>query len=139
MLVDDREEVVVRWRARRTGLAALLVVAGVDPGGLAQPVHAVLTDGDAVLVGELIGDEPVAQCGVVFVDLEDDVEQVGVVPVPLADRVGQPLVVALPGQPQDPQRHRDRHPDPVGVRGAGRGHLSDEREDYFPGRFAWDR
>lgn len=119
----------------RTGLAALLVVAGVDPCGLAQPVHAVLPDSNAVLVGELIGDESVAQRGVVFVDLEDDVEQVGVVPVPLGHRVGQPLVVPLPGQPQDPQRHRDRHPD----RGTGRGHLSDEREDYFPGRLAWDR
>ena len=29
----------------------------------------------------------------------------------------------------------DRHPDA----GTGRGHLSDEREGYFPGRFAWDK
>ena len=47
----------------------------------------------------------------------------------------EPLVVPLSRQAQDPARHRDRNPDV----GTGRGHLTDEREDYFPGRFAWDR
>ena len=47
----------------------------------------------------------------------------------------EPLVVPLGRQAQDPARHRDRHPDT----GPGRGHLTDEREDYFPGRFAWER
>ena len=56
-----------------------------------------------------------------------------IVPVTRADRLFEPFVIPLGSQ--DPARHRDRHPD----RGASRGHLTDEREDYFPGRFAWDR
>lgn len=133
--VDDREQVVMRRGAGRAGLGALLVVAGGDAGDATQPVHAVLPDDDAVLEVELVGEEPVAQRRIVGVEVVELVDEVGVVPVPLGDRVVEPLVVPLPGQAEDPQRHRDRHPD----RGAGRGHLSDEREDYFPGRFAWDR
>src|SRR5690625_6080825 len=38
-------------------------------------------------------------------------------------------VVGLLGEPQHPARHRYRHPH----RGAGGGHLTDEREDYFGG------
>ena len=54
-------------------------------------VHSRLTrlraGGDA-LRGELVGDEPVAELGVVVVDVERGVDQVRVVPVALADRVG---------------------------------------------------
>ena len=35
----------------------------------------------------------------------------------------------------DPARHRDRHQNV----GTGRGHLTDERENHFLGRFASDR
>lgn len=42
------------------------------------------------------------------------------------------LVITLPGQAQDPQRHRDRHPDPGGFSGAGRGHPLNERKTIFP-------
>lgn len=125
----------MRGGAGGAGLGALLVVGGVDAGDAAQPVHSVLPDADAVLEVEFVGDEPVAQGGVVGVDLVDQVEQVGAVPVALGYGVVEPFVVPGPGQAEDPQRHRDRHPDV----GAGRGHLSDEREDYFPGRLAWDR
>jgi hypothetical protein len=41
---------------------------------------------------QLIGDEPVAELGVVSVDVDDGVDQMRVVPVPLRDRVGEPLV-----------------------------------------------
>ena len=107
-----------------------------DPGDPAEAVHAVLPDEDAVLVFELVGEEPVAQRRVIGVEVVELVDEVGVVVVPLGNGVVEPLVVPGPGQAEHPQRHRDRHPDV----GAGRGHLSDEREDYFlPGRFAWDR
>jgi len=79
--------------------------------------------------------EPVAECGVVLVDAQRDIDGMGVVPVPLRDWIFEPLVVPLGREPQHPARHRDRHPDA----GVGRGHLTDEREDYFPGRFAWDK
>ncbi len=51
------------------------------------------------------------------------------------DGAFEPRVVPVGRQAQDPARHRDRHPDA----GTVRGHLTDEREDYFPGRFACDR
>lgn len=135
VLVDDREQVVVRRRPSRSGLGPLLVVAGADPGDAAEPVHAVLTGLDAVFEFELVGEEPVAERRVVGMQIMQRVDDVRVVPVTSADRVFEPLVVPRGRQTQDPARHRDRHPD----RGAGRGHLTDEREDYFPGRFAWDR
>jgi hypothetical protein len=106
-----------------------------DPGDPAEPVHAILSGHDPVLIGRLVGEEPVAQSGVVLMDVVEHLDEVGVVPVPLGHRVFEPLVVPLGREPQDPARHRDRHPDA----GTGRGHLTDEREDYFPGRFAWDR
>lgn len=68
----------------------LLVVGGGDPGDAAQPVDTVFPDLDAVLVLEFVSDEPVAQRGVVGVDVVDDVEQVRVVPVPLADGILKP-------------------------------------------------
>lgn len=142
VLVEGGEQVVVRGRAGLAGLAVsafLLVVAGGDAGDLAEPVHTVLPDGDRVLLLELVGQEPVAQCRVVGVQLVQHVDEVGVVPVPLGHRLFEPLVVPLGRQPQDPARHRDRHPDPHRITSTGRGHLTDEREDYFAGRFAWDR
>ncbi|NMF10273.1 hypothetical protein HF852_11810, partial [Corynebacterium xerosis] len=135
MGVHAREEVVVGRRAGGTGLGPLLAVTGADSSDAAQPVHPVLPDLDAVLVSEFVGEEPVAEGGVISVQVVQLVHQVRVVVVTPADRVLEPLVVPLGRQSQDPARHRDRHPDP----GADRGHLLDEREDYFPGRFAWDR
>ncbi len=121
-------------RAGLAGLAPTTVVGGEDPGTRAQPPHPVLGRDDAD-IGELVGDEPVTERGVVLVDVADHVDDVRVVPVPLTHRVFEPLVVPLSRETQHPARHRDRHPDG----GTGRGHLTDEREDYFPGRFACDR
>jgi hypothetical protein len=56
----------------------------------AEPVHPGAAGGDA-LTGELVGDEPVAELGVVVVDLSAGVDQVRVVPVAPADRVGPPF------------------------------------------------
>jgi len=84
-----------------------------DASDPTQAVHAVLPDGDAVLEVELVGKDPVAQRGVIIVEVVQLVDQVGVVSVPLTDRVVEPLVVPLPGQAEDPQRHRDRWPPPA--------------------------
>ena len=51
---------------------------------------------------ELVGDEAVAELGVVAVDVDDGVDQMGVVPVPGTDRVGRPLVEGLGGEAQHP-------------------------------------
>ena len=75
VLVDDREKIVVRCGAGGAGLAALLVMTGGDPGNTAQPVKAVLPDGDAVLVGKFVGEEPVAQSRVVAIELVEDVDE----------------------------------------------------------------
>src|SRR5699024_1151192 len=50
-------------------------------------------------------------------------------PIALTEPLGEPLVVRPSAECQHPACHRDRHPDA----GAGRGHLTDEREDHFPG------
>jgi len=134
MPVGDLQQVVVHWRSRLAVEATLLGVQREDPLERAQPPHPVLRSGDAVL-GELISDEPVPVTGIVDMDVEGGVDQAGIVPIPLTDRGLEPLVVPLGRKPQDPARHHDRHPDA----GTGRSHLTDEREDYFPGRFAWDR
>jgi hypothetical protein len=97
-------------------------------------VDTVLARGDPG-IGQLVGQEPVPERGVVLVDLVQRVDRVRVVVVPLRHRLVEPLVVPLDREAQHPARHRDRHPDA----GTGRGHLTDEREDYFPGRFACDR
>jgi hypothetical protein len=134
LVVDHREQVVMDRRPGLTRLALAAVVGGEDTGGRAQSPHPVLRSRDAD-VGELVGEEPVAERGVVLVDPQQSVDDVSVVPVSLGHGLLEPLVVPLGRQAQDPARHRDRHPDA----GTGRGHLTDEREDYFPGRFACDR
>jgi hypothetical protein len=88
----------------------------------AQPGDPVLTGGDASLT-EFIGDEPVAEGGIVGVDVQCGVDQVRVVPVALADRAGQPLVVGLRGEAQHPAGHRDGN-----VLG---GEFTDQRVDHF--------
>ena len=57
---------------------------------------------------QLVGDEPVAELGVVVVDVDRGVDQVRVVPVALRDRVGLPLVERLLGEAEHPAGHRDR-------------------------------
>lgn len=134
LAVDDGEQVIVHRRAGLAGLALLLVVRRGDPSDRTQSLHPVLPGRDTG-VGELISEEPVAQRRLVAVDLMWGVDDVGIIPVPLAHRTLERLVVPLRRKTQDPARHRDRHPNT----GTGRGHLTDEREDYFPGRLACDR
>jgi hypothetical protein len=55
--------------------------------------------GDHALLGELVGDEAVAELGVVVVDVDGSVDQVRVVPITLADRAGLPLVERLLEKP----------------------------------------
>lgn len=56
---------------------------------LAEPVDAVLRRSDAD-VGELVGEQPVAELRIVGVCLPQRVDGVGVVAVPVRDRVGEP-------------------------------------------------
>jgi hypothetical protein len=88
----------------------------------AEPVHPVAA-GDQAVAGELVGDEPVAELGVVVVDLSGGVDQVRVVPVAPADRVGPPLVERLLGEAEHPAGHRDR--DLFG------GEVEDQRVHHF--------
>jgi hypothetical protein len=82
LLVEHRQQVVVDRRPRLAALALLPGMGGEDPRGRAQSPPTVLRCDDAN-VGELVGEEPVAERGVVLVDIEDGVDEVGVVPVPL--------------------------------------------------------
>ena len=87
---------------RRTGAPIEAALAGVhrpDPLGCAEPVDAVAGRPDA-FAGELVGDEPVAELGVVVVDVDRGVDQVRVVPVPLADRLGAPLELHELAEPE---------------------------------------
>ena len=70
-------------------------------------------------LADLIGEEPVAELGIVAVGVEDRVRQVRLVELGVGDRVGEPPVVGLASDPEDPARHRDG--DPVA------GELTDER------------
>jgi hypothetical protein len=133
-LLDVGQQVTVNGRTGLVGLGPLRGVREAKTAAVEHSRHAILRGNDAH-VGELIGQEPIAECGLVLVDLKERVDRVRVVPVPLANGLLAPRVVPLGRQAQDPARHRDRHPDA----GTGRGHLTDEREDYFPGRLACDR
>jgi hypothetical protein len=110
---------------RRPWLAVEAALAGVhrpDPLLCAEPVDPV-AGGDHALVGELVGDEAVAELGVVVVDVDCGVDQVRVVPVALADGIGLPLVERLLGETQHPAGHRDGD---VSV-----GEVEDQRVHHF--------
>jgi hypothetical protein len=123
-------EVVVHRRTRLAIKAFLLGMAGKYLLHRADTPYPVLRRHEPTL-GEFVGDESIPVRRVVGMDLQRSVDEMGIVPVALRDRLGQPLVVGLPGDPQHPARHHDRHPH----RSTGRGQFTDERERYFPGRF----
>ena len=131
VLVGDSQQVVMNRRAGFTIQATFLRMDRGDPLSRAQPPHTILA-GLEPLLGQFVSDEPIPVTGVVAMGVQGCVDQMGVVPVPLAHRLGEPLVVPLATESPHTTRHRDRHPD----RGAGRSHLTDEREDYFPGKLA---
>ncbi len=131
ILILGGEEVVMdRW-SRPAGLAPLPGMAGLNAADPAKAMNPVLRTPDS-LVLQLVGEEPVTKRGVFLVKVNQLVDHQGVIEVTPADRCFEPLVIALGREPKDPARHRHRHPQ----RGTGRGHLTDEREHYFPGRFA---
>jgi hypothetical protein len=88
----------------------------------AQPPDPALPDRDAVPF-ELIGEEPVAELGVVAVGVDQRVGQVGVLEIAITDRARQPPVVPLTGEAEHPagQPHRE-------VLG---GQVTDQRVDHF--------
>jgi hypothetical protein len=91
--VEDPTDVIVV--DRRTGrLAGSTTLAQDGRGDLlqrTQPLYPVLR---GLVPGyvQLVGDEPVAELGIVGMDVDDGVGQVRVIPVPVRDRVGAPLV-----------------------------------------------
>jgi hypothetical protein len=116
------DQVVVHRRSWFAARAALAGVVAEDPLLRAQPVDPVTAGHDPV-PSQLVGDEPVAELGIVVVDVNRGVDQVRVVPVPMADRVGPPPVERLLGEAEHPAGHRDR--DAVG------GQVEDQREHHF--------
>ena len=76
-------------------------------------------------IGQLVGDEAIAEGRIVVVDVDGRVDQVRLVPVALADRVPAPLVEGLGGEAQHPAGHRDGKP--VG------GKVKDQRVLHFGG------
>ena len=121
-------EVVVRWRARRAPVATAGLAERRPPAVVpADPPHRAVTHVVAGLA-DLIGEEPVAELGVVPVSAEDRVGHMGRLELGVGDRAGEPPVVGLTGDPEDPARHRDG--DPV------LGKLADERVHHFPGSCA---
>ena len=79
----------------------------------------------------LVGEEAIAELGVIAVSVEEGVRPVGLDEFGVGHGGDEPAVIGLAGELQDPQRHRDG--DPVG------GELTHERVEPFPGRFAWER
>ena len=128
-------EIIVGRSGRLAAPTGLGLAEHAPPAVLgADPPDRPLAGGEAG-VADLIGQEPVPELRVVAVGVEDRVRQMRLGPLRLGDRIGQPGVVVLTVELQNPTRHRDRHPDP----GAGRGELSHERVEPFPGNCAWDR
>ncbi len=93
VFVDDREEVIMRGRPGGAELGTLLVMAGRDARDAAEPMDTILTDGGAVLVRQLIGEEPTSEGHVVAVSFVEDVDEVSIVPVPQRGRSLQLLVI----------------------------------------------
>ena len=92
-----------RWEHKDDsfGLAVWSAITGTDPLQLVQSLDPVLTSGDALL-GQVVGDQPVAQAGTLCMHVDRGVDQVRIVPVTLEDRIREPLVVGLSGETQHP-------------------------------------
>src|SRR5215207_7392483 len=119
------------WGPGRAALAATRLAEARPPAVVPtdpphRPVAHVVAGGT-----NLVGEEPIAELGIVLVGIEDGVRHIRLVELGCGDRVGAPPVVWLTSDLEDPARHRD------GDRVIGK--LADERVHHFPGRFAWDR
>lgn len=100
-----------------------------DPRDVTQPPHTPLRQ-DIAEICDVVGQDPVPALRVILVQFPEHPDQMRFLDLTRADRVLEPLVIRLLGESQNPARHRDRHPNG----GAGRGHLTDEREDHFGGK-----
>lgn len=81
---------------------------------------------------DLVGQEAVAELGIIAVGVEDRVREEGLVELGRGHGLGQPGVVVLAVELEHPARHRHRHPDP----GTCGGELTHERVEPFPGSCA---
>lgn len=122
-----------RW-ARPAPLAAFDRVHREQALGRAQAPDPPLGDLVAA-IAQLVGDQAIPELRVITMSVDRGVGRIGVDQVPLAHGSSHPGVVRLPGEPQHPAGHRDRHPH----RGAGRGQLTDQRVDPHWGRLARGR
>jgi hypothetical protein len=97
------DQVVVQGFSRPGAPSFLASQDQEDAVDAAQAVDAVLARGDAVLCGDFVGDEPVAEHRIVGADVAGGVDQVRVGPVPVADGASPPLVEGLGGKPSTRQ------------------------------------
>jgi hypothetical protein len=124
-------EIVVSRGVRLGALAGFLLAENGPPAiGRADLPHGAFAHLEAG-VSDLVGEEPIAELGIVTMRIEDGVGQKGLVPFAFRDRARKPPVIGLASDLEDPARHRDG--DPVS------GQFKDERVDHFGGRFACDR
>ena len=94
VFVNGGEQIVVNRRSGPAGPALLFGMGGLDPGDLAKPVNPVLAGNDPGIL-ELIGEEPVTQRRVIFMDLNQLVDDLGVIPLTPRDRLFEPFVIPL--------------------------------------------
>jgi hypothetical protein len=90
--------------------------------GLAESPHPPFAAALATVL-ELIGDQPIAELGIIGVHVNDHVGGVRVRPVAIRDRLGLPLVERLGGETEHPAGHR--HGEPLD------GQVTDQRELHF--------
>jgi hypothetical protein len=106
--VPAHQVVMDCWAGSSLAAPSLLGGGRPDPVVAAQPPHPSFA-GAVTGALELIGNEPVAELGVIGVHVDDRVGQVGVVEITVTHRVGPPLVERLGREPEHPagQPHRD--------------------------------
>src|SRR5262245_6182336 len=73
----------------------------------------------AACLADFVGQEPVAELGIIAMGVEDRVRQVGLVPLGAEAGVGEPPVLRQAGDLEDPARHRDGIPSAASSRTTG--------------------
>ncbi|MET4048883.1 hypothetical protein ABIB34_003005 [Rhodococcus sp. UYP5] len=100
------DEAIVNRRAGLSVQSSLLREHRPDLFLRTQPCDPVFTGADAA-VGQLVGDEAVAECGVVVTDLAGDADQVCIVSITLRNRVFLSFFECLGAGSENPAGHCD--------------------------------
>jgi hypothetical protein len=93
-------------RRPRTAVAPALGRGPTRAAAVCTPPDPIAGGGEA-LCGQFLGDEAVAELGVIVVDVDRGVDQMRIVVVTLADRFGLTLIEGLLGEAQHPAGHRE--------------------------------